>query len=63
MTTDVNMEKGLEAAKVAMAKFNEVALPWIKTRFEEAKPVALKAYEKSRVLLADTFKSLQQRMS
>ena len=63
MRTDVNMEKGLEDAKIAMAKFNEVALPWIIARFEELKPIAHKAYEKSGVLLADTFKSLQKRMS
>ena len=62
MTTALNADKGLEAAKVAISKFNEVVLPWIIARAEEAKPIAVKAYEKSKILLADALKSAQQRL-
>ena len=62
MTTAVNVEKGLEVAKAAMIKFNEVALPWIQLRIEEAKPVAIKLFDegKTRFTKAEIF--IKQRM-
>jgi hypothetical protein len=42
MTTIINLEKSMAAAKIAVSKFNEIVMPWVKRRYEEAQPVIVK---------------------
>lgn len=63
MTTIINSEKSMAAAKIAVSKFNEIVMPWVKRRYEEAQPVIVKYYNKSKAHLEDLFISLSQKAS